>query len=119
MNKVKEPRKAKKAIEELRTLVEQLEFFYQDNPMFKKEVLERAIFIEKALYQLSVDKKVENAKFVSTFKEIFGKEVKELKEENKELKEELKERGKIIGELVEENKELTEIVVMSEGEDGE
>lgn len=113
-NKVKQPKKAKKAVEELHDLVDQLRYFYQDNQKFKKEVLKKAIYVEDVLHTLSVDKKIEHARFVNKFKSLFGKENKELKEENKKLKQEVEKRGKMIGELVEENKELVEIVIMNE-----
>lgn len=99
---VKEPKQARKSIEHLHSLVEQLRFFYQDNDRFKKEVLKKAIHIEDTLYELAIDKKVERARFISKFKHLFEKENKELKEEVKELKEELKERGEKIQELIEE-----------------
>ena len=38
-SKVKEPKKAKKAIEELHNLVEQLKFFYPDDARFRQDVL--------------------------------------------------------------------------------
>ena len=98
----KEPKKAVKAIDDLHDLVEQLKFFYQSNEKFRKDVLEKAINIEKELSKLSVDKKV----FSSKLRSIFGKEADELKEEVQELKEELKARGEKIEELVEEVKEL-------------
>lgn len=115
--KVKQPKKAKKAIEELHDLVDQLRYFYQDGSRFKKEVLPKAIYIEDILHTLSIDKKVDHARFVTKFKHLFGKENEELKEEVKELKKECEKRGEIIHELVEENKELVEIVVMNEDDE--
>lgn len=114
-NKVKQTKKTVKAIDDLYDLTSQLEYFYQNNDKFKKNVLNKAINIEKELHKLSVDKKV----FSSNLKEIFNKENRELKEKVAELTEELKQRGKIIGKLVEENKELVEIVVINEEEDVE
>lgn len=110
--KVREPKKAVRAIEHLHSLVDQLRFFYHDNSRFKTEVLEKGIYIEDVLRELSVDKKVDHARFISRFKNLFGKEVEELKCEVEDLKEELKERGEKIQELVEENKELVEYVVL-------
>ena len=100
-NKTKEPKQTVKAIDDLHNLVEQLSFFYQDNPRFRKDVLERAINIEKELCKLSVDKKV----FSSKLRSIFGKQAEELKEEVQGLKEELKARGEKIEELLEEIKQ--------------
>jgi hypothetical protein len=114
-NKVKQTKKTVKAIDDLYDLTSQLEYFYQNNDKFKKNVLNKAINIEKELYKLSVDKKV----FSSKLKEIFNKENRELKEKVAELTEEVKQRGKKIGELVEENKELVEIVVMNKDDDVE
>lgn len=111
-NKTKESKKATKAMDDLKDLVSQLEYFYQNNSGFRKNVLEKAINIERELHKLSVDKKV----FSSKLKEIFNKENKELKDKVAELKEELKERGKIIEELVEENKELVEIFTNQEAD---
>jgi FtsZ-binding cell division protein ZapB len=111
-NKVKEPKKAQKAIEYLHEMVDHLRYFYHNNDNFKKHVLKKAIYVEDVIRELGVDKKIDHARFISKFKDLFGKQVEELKEENRELKEELKERGKIIGELVEENKELVEQVIM-------
>lgn len=105
-NKVKEPKRAKKAVVALHKLVDQLEFFYQNSDRFRREVLDDAIFIEETLHDLSVDKKVEHAKFISRFKHLFAKENEELKEKNRELKKELKQRGEKIQELTEEIKEI-------------
>lgn len=107
-NNAKEPRKAKIAIDHLQDLVGQLEYFYQNPEKFRKEVLKKAVYIEEILYELSVDKKIDHARFISRFKHLFAKENEELKEEVRELKEELKERGEKIQELVEEVKELKE-----------
>jgi len=101
-NKTKEPKQTSKAVDDLHDLVEQLKFFYQSNQRFKKDVLDKAINIEKELYKLSVDKKV----FSSRLRTIFGKQADGLKCEVQELKEELKVRGEKIEELVEEVKEL-------------
>ena len=98
---IKEPTKARKGIVHLHDLVEQLRFFYQDSERFKKEVLTSAIYIEDVLHELSIDTKIDHAKFISKFKHLIGKENEELKDEVKELKEELKERGEKIKELIE------------------
>ena len=69
-NKTKEPKQAVKAIDDLHDLVEQLKFFYQNNIRFRKDVLEKAVNVEKELSKLSVDKKV----FSSKLRTIFGKQ---------------------------------------------
>lgn len=107
-NNIKEPKKARVAIDHLYDLVDQLEYFYQNKQAFKKHVAKKAIYIESVLYDLSIDKKVDHAKFISKFKHLFAKENEELKEEVRELKKELKERGEKIEELFEEVKELKE-----------
>lgn len=107
-NSPKEPKKARKAIEELHELVGQLKFFYGQGSRFKEDVLKKAIYIEDVLHELSIDKKIDHARFISKFKDLFEKENKELKEEIKELKEVAKDRGEKIQELIEENKELVE-----------
>jgi hypothetical protein len=102
---VKEPKKIRKAIENLHELVNVLEFFYSgDKERFKKEILKNAIYIEDTLRQYGTDKKIDHARFISKFKALFAKENEELKEEVKELKEELSERGELIQELVKEIK---------------
>lgn len=102
--KVKEPKKAKKAIEHLHNLVEQLRFFCQNPERFRKDVLSEAIYIEEALHELAIDKKIDHARFITKFKHLIDKENKELKEEVNELKQELKDRGKKIEELIKEKK---------------
>lgn len=98
---VREPKKALKAIQALHGIIDQLKYFYgQDMSKFKKDVLKDAIYIEDALRELAVDKKIDHARFASTFKHLFNKENKELKKEVKELKEELKERGEKIEKLI-------------------
>lgn len=104
--KVKEPKRAKKAMVSLYKLVDQLEYFYQNKDRFKKEVLKDAMYIEEILHSLSVDKKIENAKFISKFKHLFAKENEELREKNRKLREELQQRGNKIQELSKEIKEL-------------
>lgn len=101
---VKEPKKARKGIAHLHGLVEQLRFFYQDSERFKKEVLTSAIYIEDVLHELSIDKKLDHARFITKFKNLFQKENEELKGEVSELKQELKERGEKIKELIKDNK---------------
>jgi len=100
MDTVKEPKKARKGIVHLHNLVEQLRYFYHDGSRFKKEVLTKAIYIEDVLYQLSLDKKIKHAKFISKFKHLMGKENETLKTEVEDLKKELKERGEKIQELI-------------------
>ena len=98
---VKEPKKAIKAIRALHGIINQLGYFYgADTSKFKKDVLKDAILIEDTLRELAVDKKIDHARFASTFKHLFNKENKELKKEVKELKEELKERGEKIEKLI-------------------
>lgn len=106
-----EPKKARKAIEELHELVNQLKFFYGNGGRFREDVLDKAIYIEDVLHELSIDKKIDHAKFISKFKHLFAKENKELKEELNELKQVVKDRGEKIQELIDENKELIEEVV--------
>lgn len=91
---IKKPKKARKGIEHLHSLVEQLRFFYQDSDRFKKEVLKKAIYIEDTLYELAVDKKVDHARFATKFKGLLQKEKKELKEEVIELKQTIEELTK-------------------------
>jgi hypothetical protein len=97
-NKVKQPKKALKAIEELHVLVDQLRFFYPEDNRFRDEVLKRAVYIEDVLCELSIDKKIDHARFASKFKNLFNKE-------NKELKKEIKEKEEKIKELTEEIKQ--------------
>jgi len=100
--KVKEPKKARKAIEELHNLVDLLGFFYQERKEFKKDVLEKAIYVEDTLRQYGIDKKVDHARFASKFRHLFGKENKELKEELRELREEVRVKEMKIEELCKE-----------------
>ena len=78
-NNPKEPKQTVKAIDDLHDLVQQLKLFYHGHSeRFRKDVLEKAINIEKELSKLSVDKKV----FSSKLRTIFGKQADELKKEN-------------------------------------
>lgn len=100
MKKTKKPKKAIKAIEELHELVNQLRFFYQGSNRFRKDVLDKAIYIEDVLHELSIDKKIDHARFITKFKNLFQKENIELKEELNELKQVVKDRGEKIQELM-------------------
>jgi hypothetical protein len=88
--KVKETRKTHIAIDKLHGLVKHMEYYYKGTEQWKY-FLKDASYIEEYILEISIDKKVDHARFAQKLKKIFFKENKELKEEIKELKEEIQE----------------------------
>lgn len=70
-NKVKEPKKAKKAIEYLHEMVYYLDYYMKDIP---DEVKEKLIYVEATLKDLAIDKKIDHARFASKLKKRWEKE---------------------------------------------
>lgn len=68
------PKKANKSIRLLEGLVEQLHFFYGDNPeKFKKHVLKDAIEIENNLKDLAINKKETFKRISKRYEEYYRK----------------------------------------------
>lgn len=88
--KAKPTRKTSIAIEKLHGIVTQMEYFYKGTPYWK-DFMQDVSYIEEHLLDLSVDKKIDHAKFARLFKRLFYRENRELKATVAELEEKVEE----------------------------
>ena len=89
-NNPKPTRKTSIALEKLHNIVTQMEYYYKGTPQWK-EFVKDASYIEEHILDLSTDKKIDHAKFAKTFKRLFFKENRELKEVVAELEDKVEE----------------------------
>lgn len=88
---IKAPKRARKAIAKLHTLVEYLEYYIGKNNKFFRDVIikELASSIEDALHELSVEKNIDHIKLAAKLKTVWKKEQQSLIEQ--EIEERLEE----------------------------
>lgn len=94
------PKRARKAIKKLHTLVDYLEYFCGNNKFFKDVIVkELAIEIEDVLHELSIDKSIDHIRLATKLKTIWNRQLDDLIEER--VEEEVEKR---LDDMIEEMK---------------